>query len=127
MDCSDQYVRMCQKAEEIQNLWSPQEGDVFADELCHVSIVNPMILDHWRTKEKKKDDYIWLPRQDQLQALVFSIYEKNCYWMFEECYKHLQLPQPTKLESMEQVWLSFVMKERSGKIWNGENWIDVKE
>lgn len=49
MDCSDQYVKMCQKAEEIQKLWSPAEGDVFVDELCHVTIVNSMILDHLET------------------------------------------------------------------------------
>jgi hypothetical protein len=129
MDCSDQYVRMCRQAEEIQELWSPADGDVFADELCHVSIVNSPILEHLgkSIKEGKRKDYVWLPRQDQLQELVLLMYERNCYWMFEECYKHLQLPHPTKLESMEQVWLSFVMKERSGKTWNGENWIKLKK
>ncbi len=126
MDCSDQYVRMSQKAEEMQKLWSPAEGDVFGDELCHVSVVNSMILEHLNKsmKEGEGGKYTWLPRQDQLQDIVLSMFERNCYWMFEECYKHLQLPHPTKPESMEQIWLLFVMKEKFGKIWDGENWIE---
>jgi len=29
-------------------------------------------------------------------------------------------------DSMEQLWLAFVMKEKYNKIWNGENWIKEK-
>jgi hypothetical protein len=44
MDRSDHSVRMSEKSEEIQKSWSPKEGDLFADELCHISIVNPAIV-----------------------------------------------------------------------------------
>jgi len=29
MDTSPEYVKMCEKAEEIQKLWKPIEGDLF--------------------------------------------------------------------------------------------------
>jgi len=129
MDCSDQYVKMCQKAEEIQKLWSPSEGDVFVDELCHVTIVNPMILDHLNKslKEGKRKDYIWVPKQGQLQDMLLPMFERNCFWMFEECYKFIQPPYPAKIESMEQIWLSFAMREKFGKIWNDEDWVEDKK
>ena len=126
MDCSDQYVRMSQRAKEIQELWSPKEGDMFADELCHVSVVNPTILEHLgeSLKDRRGKEYIWLPRQDQLQEIVLPMFENNCHWLFEECYKFLQPPCLTPCESMEQIWLSFVMKEKFAKIWNQEAWIE---
>jgi hypothetical protein len=128
MDCTDAYVEMCRKAEEIQRLWSPAEGDHFVDELCHVSIVNPALLEHLNKsfKEGKRENYVWLLRQDQLQQMVISLFKGNCYWMMEECYKFMKLPYPVKSESMEQIWLTFVMREKFGKVWDGASWIEAK-
>jgi hypothetical protein len=127
MDCSDAYVKMCQKAEEIQRLWSPAEGDHFVDDLCHVSIVNPALLEYLNKsfKEGKRGSYTWLPRQDQLQEMVVSLFKGNCYWMMEECYKFMQLPYPMKSQSMEQIWLTFVMQQLYQKQWLPEKgeWI----
>jgi hypothetical protein len=124
MDCSDLYVKMSKNAEDIQRLWVPSEGDMFADELCHVSMVSPSILDHLdrSLKEGTRERYVWLPRQDQLQEMILPVFKGNCYWMLEECYKFIHPPYSAKLESMEQIWLAFVMQEKFGKTWNGENW-----
>ena len=131
MDCSDRYVQMSRKAEEIQRLWAPAEGDMFADELCHVSMVNRPILDHLNKSfnQGKRENYVWLPRQDQLQEMVLPMLEGNCHWMLEECYKFITLPYSLQLESMEQIWLAFIMKEKNGKIWDAEYeyWEEVRK
>ena len=89
---------------------------------------------------------IWLPRQDQLQEMVagepyetmlhggISIQEKSDFisnlpgilffaydWEFSESSLLLTYKQP--FQSMEQLWLAFVMKEKHGKVWDGEGWI----
>jgi hypothetical protein len=120
---------MSKKAEELQRLWAPTEGDVFADELCHTSFVTLSILDHLNQsfKEGKREYYVWLPRQDQLQEMILPLFKGSCHWMLEECYKFIQLPHPVKPQSMEQIWLAFVMQEKFAKTWNGEHWEEIKK
>ena len=110
-------------------MWAPAEGDLFADELCHVSTVSLPILDHLNKsfKQGKRENYVWLPRQDQLQEMVLPMFERNCRWMLEECYKFITPPYFPQLESMEQIWLAFIMKEKNGKIWNGEDWEKMRK
>lgn len=35
----------------------------------------------------------------------------------------LEVEYPKQFTSMEQLWLAFVMKEKYGKIWDGEDWV----
>ena len=104
---------------------------MFADELCHVSMVNRPILDHLNKSfnQGKRGNYVWLPRQDQLQEMFLPMLEGNCHWMLEECYKFITLPYSLQLESMEQIWLAFIMKEKNGKIWDAEYeyWEEVRK
>ena len=79
MDTSEEYIKMCQKATEVQALC---EADV--------EIESPSI---------------WLPRQDQLQGMVEYTVGVN------------------KFNSMEQLWLAFVMSEKYNKKWDGKDWI----
>ena len=66
---------------------------------------------------------IWLPRQDQLQGMVGRdwryIFPKFIWWYTDVDMRHLEI-----ISSMEQLWLAFVMKEKFGKTWNGEEWIN---
>ena len=74
-------------------------------------------------------ELIWLPRQDQLQemlgahkleAMILLINQlagvvcSNDQWIEKFYYR--------KCNSMEQLWLSFVMQKKFNKIWNGEEW-----
>lgn len=77
-----------------------------------------------------KKNLIWLPRQDQLQEMVKDKYktlaELILYfhaWAFPNAYTNL----PNKPDSMEQLWLAFVMKEKYNKVRDGENWVKEKE
>ena len=74
---------------------------------------------------------IWLPRQDQLQAMVGEykdVFDLMCdfgcevvqYGSFEG------IPEKywADFTSMEQFWLALVMTQKYGKRWNGEDWIN---
>lgn len=87
MDTSEEYIKMYNKAKEIQKLWKIP------------------------------------PTQDQLQKLVRKLF--TSFGLIIEFYKWcntLDFRQKGNW-SMEQLWLSYVMKEKYNKTWNGEDWI----
>lgn len=106
MDNSETYIKMCD-CEEIQGL---QPDDDIRHGFWEIA------LNEYRN--------VWLPRQDQLQALAgfnprsteaitkaiyeFRISDYGCLFAFEA--------------TMEQLWLAFVMKEKQDKVWNGTKW-----
>ena len=61
-------------------------------------------------------------RQDQLQEMVDGDWIESFItfmWWYQD--------ENTEIyKSMEQLWLSLVMKEKYGKTWNGEEWINVE-
>ncbi len=125
MDISETYIKMCEKAEEIQEV----RHDGFEEGDCAYSMNDDGYtwLGSSHDSYKRWEDDIWLPRQDQLQEMIgdfnkclgmlhdFQCPEVNAYqqeW-FEYC------------QSMEQLWLAFIMHENYNKVWDKENWIDV--
>ena len=84
-------------------------------------------------------DSVWLPTQSDLQGMVdWKKYEFNLSWlgihrMFyckAGCnLKYYKTGQAEDMgnylmgNSMEQLWLSFVMKERWNKVWEGGKWV----
>lgn len=73
--------------------------------------------------------FIWIPRQDQLQKMVKTeIWFENLYrfydWINKDKFSKDALGMCNKFDSLEQLWLTFVMHEKYGKIWDGENWIN---
>ena len=125
MDASKERILMCEKAEEIQKEWSPQNGDFFFTNKVYV----------WGYYECKKG--IWLPRQDQLQEMmkennIEKLHMKFNSFLYQE-YNKLRLMKGQStcsditpfiiFTTMEQLWLAFVMKEKYNKIWNGKDWI----
>ncbi len=116
MDTSETYVKMCEKAEEIQRL-------VRSNPLKYLDgkdFIQGEIGDIEQT---------WLPRQDQLQGMVKTrdrLLDCSKFFSFA-CYygvDHIEDIQDEKV-SMEQLWLAFVMKEKHNKVWNGEQWEEV--
>jgi len=140
MDTSETYIKMCEKAEEIQGEWNePKEGDyylAFHNQRCIAGL-----LAIWTGKEegilrlaKQGKYFIWLPRQDQLQEMVsfgppsqvhmiMDFMDSN-YWkeIAEDGIEEYTSPEEI-FDTWEQLWLAFVMKEKYGKVWDGENWI----
>jgi len=136
MDCGEVYIKMCEKAEEIQKIkpeWNLEGDDG----------------EWWYPNDNKREvNHIWLPRQDQLQAMVMSsgmdVTTHDCFAVSllgnrfhdfcEREYNKLRLYLRSQyigvvvglcFASFEQLWLAFVMKERFGKIWNAEkgDWV----
>lgn len=128
MDTSNKYIEMCRKAEEIQNskiMWSM--GDFCVNPLMPEII---MASDH---SMNRMPDLVWLPRQDQLQEMLIGIESRtkkalgcwnDCTYrdIFDIFYIFCRCTY-TGLESLEQAWLSFVMREKFNKSWDDGDWI----
>ena len=133
MDTSEQYVKMCD-CEEIQRLrktlgdWG--DGDIYAEWLKNGDFLMDIftyiwVNEYWVGGSEKKflNDSIWLPRQDQLQAMMGEEYAINLLYEFHHFYNAKYDDYPDQFTSMEQLWLAFVMKRNYNKIWDGQDWI----
>jgi hypothetical protein len=141
MDVDKEYIKMCEKADEI---WYPHHmeiGDYFLalEENRTVGICTERIDNFVYSPNLKHgnedNNCIWLPRQDQLQEIwADHIYDKErannwvtfvidqfSYWVLNEDVGFSALDA-----SFEQLWLAFVMKEKFNKTWTGEEWSDSK-
>lgn len=147
MDKTEQYIKKCEKAEKIQEVYKPTQGD-YAVRACEypnyrvglvswnrdqgIENLRWKLLDEWDGITLKKDGgylqkLIWLPHQDQLQEMVI---DKSISGMglAYDLWKFIKYTKGTEYllgYSMEQLWLAFVMKEKYGKIWSQEKeeWI----
>ena len=129
--CEDPvYIKMCD-CEEIQKGWKAQVGDNYnypkESPAIHTVLNSDM-------PTNKYDIAIWLPRQDQLQGMVYESYKMDVtdspylrnLTMLRDIHEFTQMNRKnniSQLVSMEQLWLAFVMKEKYSKIWDGEKWI----
>ena len=134
---------MCEKAVEIQELWKPSRADCF----CYTGLNSHKSRGAYLESNDfddvlSIDGMIWLPRQDQLQGMLIKhnhpdkdVDEKFCaYYMyfnfFEWIPKHGVLREgkgSIDCNSMEQLWLAFVMSEKYSKRWDGEYWINLRD
>ena len=119
MDTSEQYIKMCEKAEEIQNCEEASKQYRYPRNI-YLGKGDYGYADFYQYKHSEN---IWLPRQDQLQEMVGS-FEHCCmrivqYWDDDTGFEYCT--------SMEQLWLAFVMKEKYGKVWSGDKWGNKQE
>lgn len=119
---------MCCKADEIQNLWDIKNGDFYVIKKSRKAKL--FILNYWKARDdisEPKSLFFWIPRLDQLQEMIdwtkwecSIIKRKN----FEFRYKNIDGEQRQTFvtgDTLEQVWLAFVMSERYGKVWDEKN------
>jgi len=147
MDCSVEYIEMCRKAVEVQEVWKVKTGDYcthpdgeWADTkglVCggimgSVHVLRNMAGSsgasgfHYTNYEIfNQQDCVWLPRQDQLQDMIPNEpawdyrFSKFSNWVDTE----LGMEVCNSVDSMEQLWLAFVMNELYQKKWNGKEWV----
>lgn len=134
MDTSPEYIKMCERAEEIQNDWILHKGDYYYHKLNNkISFVsgwfeartaeNAVLMTHYHGR------LIWLPRLDQLIEMLHCMEAKDPFKV------HLTLAiidavyglreeqkENYPFTSTEQAFLDCVMENRFNKRWSGENW-----
>jgi hypothetical protein len=125
MDFSDIYINMCEKAKEIQFAHTAKEVGDFYFEGRDVITNKPVFsVAHENDDGKNRtinDMKTWLPRQDQLQMIIGD-YARQCNIMYSNLMKELLLPNPA-VDSMEQLLLTIVMRDKYSKDWNGNEWV----
>jgi hypothetical protein len=148
MDITATYLRMCQKAKEIQEAWKPKDFDFIIDntkveynddillvdntdlQLVDIDYAEPESQEYQTEYEYYKTRTLWLPRQDQLQELIepdkskiYQIVDKVVTQKYYYPPKEDYISGPEIFNSMEQLWLAYVMKEKFGKIWYLNEWV----
>jgi hypothetical protein len=145
MDTSKEYIEMCWKAVEVQELWEPRFGDLYIVSNVEFDFIvltynNKTGIVQGINKEGKEQYFhiksrTWLPRQDQLQGIIknkiesdyglqirFIDFLDNFDFRKKKNSGDITETGVIRSMSMEQLWLAFVMKERWNKTWNGTEW-----
>jgi len=136
MDTSETYIKMCEKAEEIQglrpnNTFYEQEftAECYCDNQYGVTY-HPQSMSIISSPQK----VIWLPRQDQLQEiyqqfLPQDVQDSSIVWVViaddfhDWIFDTLPKISFTPFVTMEQLWFAFVMEENHNKVWSGTSWV----
>ena len=136
---TENYIKMCEQAEEIQSEWMPKDWDRFA--YCDSREMGVACVDGKEpTKKELKENLMyrfWLPTQEQLQGIVLTknILENtwtlgwlinNIYCFMENEYEYVELPEHYAFKNFKEVnelLLAFVMYRKYNKIWTGEKWV----
>jgi len=138
MEISEQYIKMCEKAEEIQEGHNWNDGDYYhkrryKDADCPFTdgyVEQTLIYcNACRQEYGCHEDYkrmIWLPTQSQLQEMLEGFGYFALLVQFFEFAKSVVIREgpidTIPFDSMEQLWLGFVMSKLYGKVWDGEDW-----
>ncbi|KKM64603.1 hypothetical protein LCGC14_1499780 [marine sediment metagenome] len=143
MDTSETYARMSREAWEDDESYVPQVGDYAiryietSNRVGLVSMNRDQGQEHlyWHTLDEEDgltlrepqtslSRLIPLCRQDQLQEMVIG--NAHTYgWSLEQTVEQFYIyvaGHVGEFTSMEQLWLSFVKKEKHGQVWDGEDW-----
>ena len=105
MDTSREYIKMCD-CPEIQGTihdWRDRKS--------------------WSALIEERDEFIWLPRQDQIQDMLQPI---ELHELLDMCGNGSGIMWEALHEyadSFEQLWLAFYMSEKHHKIWDGKKWV----
>ena len=135
VDTSEKYIKMCASAQEIQRKWVFQSGDF---------VYNPAFeeVEVLLYPGDNSINYVWLPRQDQLQKVCTEFFMQNlriseseAFLRFLEWYsgrlrytfKHGLKNGNGFIDSGEELLLNRAMIMMHWKKWDGENWVKALE
>jgi hypothetical protein len=127
MDKSSHYIKMSESAKVAQKQWRPEFGDFFVSmSLGLTSPCQPIVSDlEKKVSYLKTIKAVWLPRQDQLQEMVIENYAMP--WDLAVAFSNVLMGENAsyfeKFDSMEKLWLAFIMLEKYKKKWNEGEWV----
>ena len=127
------YIKMCDKAKQLQRAWKPKDWDRFIYRDSEEMDIMMYMEEEYNRKEMiiVNGVYIWLPTQEQLQEIWRKEYLKNpnqhgwfgCFVNFVDTDYRDDLIADEYFGEMNELWLAFVMRERWNKFWTGEKWV----
>jgi hypothetical protein len=123
MDASQEYVKMCREADELQFNHKFETGHYWWNgmtTLLCISGRNEEPLNPFSTE--CLGEIIWLPTQDQLQEMLPELTIWNKIFLAYTHGKERTIP-----DTMEKLWLEIVMNMRFNKDWNGQTWIAAEQ
>jgi hypothetical protein len=127
MDKSSHYIKMCESAKVIQKQRKPEFGDFFVSMSLGLTSPCQTIVSDLEKKASylKTIKAVWLPRQDQLQEMVIEKYATP--WDLAIAFSNVLMGDKTSyfdnFDSMEKLWLAFVMLENCRKKWKDGDWV----
>jgi len=127
MDQSSDYIKMCESSKVLQKQWKPDFGDFFVSmSLGLTSACQPIVSDLEKKKTYLKTiKAVWLPRQDQLQEMVIEKYATP--WDLAIAFSNVLMDDNASyfdnFDSMEKLWLAFVMLGKYKKKWKDGEWV----
>lgn len=131
MDTSNEYVNMCQKAKAIQENWQPTDWDyMYIFEFDMVDVIVGTETDEGLYSYEashvvaKKDEFVWLPRQDQLQDILTPGEQLNIWWLIMAIDGKMKSAGYESI-SWEMIWLAYVMEAKYKCDWQGDKWVST--
>ncbi len=127
MDTSSYYIKMCEYATVIQKQWKPDFGDFFVSLSSGRTSPCQSVVSELERKASylKTIKAVWLPRQDQLQDMVIGKYPTS--WDLAIAFSNALMADNVsyfdRFDSMEKLWIAFVMIEKHRKTWKDGEWI----
>jgi len=127
MDKSSTYIKMCESAKAVQKRWKPEFGDFFVSmSLGLTSPCQPITSDlEKKVSYLKTIKAVWLPRQDQLQEMVIEKYAT--FWDLAIAFSNVLMGENASyfenFDSMEKLWLAFIMLEKYKRKWKDGEWV----
>jgi hypothetical protein len=144
MDTSKYYIKMCQKADEVQAFWQPKNGDYFYgipqdfsdfEQIPHVhqfflceDEFYSIIPSAYQSQTKEfidETDAVRLPSQSDLQAMLQYELPLDLIKDFADWAASLSISEQERHRTMEQLWLGFVMYANYAKKWSGRDWVEL--
>lgn len=126
MDKSPGYIRMCGGAAEIQEQWRPDFGDFYVSMSLDIPSPCQTVCSDLETHLSylKTLKAVWLPRQDQLQEMVMENHATP--WDLAIAFSNLLISDNSSyfdgFDSMEKLWLGFIMFNKYGRKWKDGEW-----
>lgn len=137
---TENFIKQCEKAEEIQKKWrvpfKSYVGDLYWKGTKYLMIPEACLF-VTEIMFEPKDDFIYLPTQEQLWEKVWLILEKypaiayvfkierhetiisfNVGKYIDEGYKKIY-----SSNTIQECLLQFIYNEKYNKIWTGKDWI----
>lgn len=133
---TENYIKMCEKAEEIQEKWrSPFKnyvGDLYWKGKKYL-MISEACLFVTEIMFKPEDEHIYLPTQEQLIKMHFDWYLERYkgkmmiseYFLYLSEFAVIAEESKYKYYSPVEMMMGYLYQEKYSKEWTGEKWKEI--